>query len=523
MKMIYIVITILSIGFIFNPAIEGFCNSCPDNKYTNHNDCDFNIKSSPNLLTMPYWGFWWDEFPGRYEPFFNVQEINKFGQTAYGLTSADFNNDGLLDFAVSWATSPFDYSGISIFYNDGNNDFSQDDIFFLNFDIADLDSADYDNDGDIDLLFTYSEVFWKGGIPYRWNGTGKILLNDGTNHFNNWKTVFWHKPIDEPGRKRRINPQVTSDDFDSDGDIDFLIGDNSGFVEFYKNDGEANFISAGISDFGGELSWGLSSADYDNDGDIDFIVTQDVPDKDYVFGNIYLKWNDGSEHCFNHNGWIKIADLPPYETFFSASFPGEWGCLCSIDYNNDGKMDFLFGGAGVIFLYIQNESGIFESFMICRFPKPNKGEGMFGIDSLLQGGITVGDFNKDGLDDFVTGGGRGIVRMFYNNFALVDIINPDRAALIRNDEFADILPFYPFLKYGTSIVIGNITVMAKELVPLSKVEFYLDGKLVHTDYSTPYEWNWNKLSFGRHIVKVTAYDPNGVQVGWDDAIVWKFF
>lgn len=472
--------------------------------------------------TKPKTTFWWNywkDFPGRYEPFFDVIDIEDFGQSAYGLTTADFNSDEMLDFAVSWAASPFDHSTITIFYNSGNNDFSREDIFTFNLYIDDLDSADYDNDGDIDLLFTYSEIFWKDSTPYRWNGTGRLLFNDGTNHFNNWRTVFLHKSICEPGNIGRMNPQVTSSDFDSDGDIDFLVGDNSGLVEFYINEGEANFVSGGISEFGGELSWGLSSADFDNDGDMDFIVTQDIYQGDDC---IYLKYNDASQDCFNHSNFKKIATIPPTASFFTGVIM-EFGCLCSMDYNNDGIMDFVFSGGNSIFLYIQNKDGVFDYFTLCRLPSRNAENGGWFGDDLRMGGIAVGDFDGDNLNDMVAGGSQGVARIFYNNLVLVDIIQPDRGCIYRNNEILiwD-LPIYSFLKYGTSIVIGEITVLAKELVPLSKVEFYLDGKLVHTDYSKPYEWNWNRLSFGRHTVKAVAYDMGEIQRGYDDAIVWKF-
>ena len=46
-----------------------------------------------------YWDRWPD-FPGRYEPFFEVHDIIDFGQTTYGLSSADFNDDGYTDFVA---------------------------------------------------------------------------------------------------------------------------------------------------------------------------------------------------------------------------------------------------------------------------------------------------------------------------------------------------------------------------------------------------------------------------------------
>ena len=136
-------------------------------------------KYSDRTLT---WGDWWPDLPGRYEPFFKVKDIIYFGQTAWGLTTADFNKDGLLDFAVSWATSPWTHSTISIFYNDGNGGFTQDDVYTpQSIDTSqDLSSGDYDNDGDIDFLFTYSEKMY---IHVYTNGTVDLLLNDGSNHF----------------------------------------------------------------------------------------------------------------------------------------------------------------------------------------------------------------------------------------------------------------------------------------------------------------------------------------------------
>ena len=35
-------------------------------------------------------------------------------------------------------------------------------------------------------------------------------------------------------------------------------------------------------------------------------------------------------------------------------------------------------------------------------------------EDLSRGGLDVGDFNNDGLDDFITGGCQGVVRLFIN-------------------------------------------------------------------------------------------------------------
>ena len=59
-------------------------------------------------------------------------------------------------------------------------------------------------------------------------------------------------------------------------------------------------------------------------------------------------------------------------------------------------------------------------------------------------------------------------------------------------------------------------------VDVSKVGFYFDDKLVYSDDSEPFEWNWDRFSFGRHKVKAVAFDIDGTEAGFDDTLVWKF-
>jgi hypothetical protein len=486
-----------------------------NNAYSNHDNI------MPDVKPLARWDFWPD-LPGRYEPMFDVHDIIEYDQTAWGLTSADFNNDGLLDFVASWATAPWTQSTISIFYNDNEGGFTQEDLYTITEPEAtyfiDLNSGDYDLDGDIDILFTYNEY-----VPWSYtNGTVNLLFNDGNNNFN--ECIMIARLVKTEDGEKRINPTITSNDFDDDGDLDFLIGDNSGLVEFYKNDGTGNFISAGVYDFGGGMSWGLSSADFDDDGDLDFIVTQN---ENSDTGYIYLIWNDGTTSCFNQSNHIIIAELPPLTSFFIGRPILGWGYLQSIDYNNDEMMDFIFGSSDSVFLYMQKDIGVFDYFHIMRLPGvADKEEGGWFCDDLRNGGIAIGDFNGDDLEDMVIGGVQGFVRICYNKFVLVDIVHPDSANLfLFNIKVWQISPLmiYRFLKYGISVVIGDLTVEAKALEPLQKVEFYLSNKLMYTDDSEPFEWKWDRFSFRRCKIKAVGYDLDGNKVGFDDAIVWKFF
>jgi hypothetical protein len=184
----------------------------------------------------------------------------------------------------------------------GNSSFKQEQVYTYKNDINELFSNDYDNDGDQDIIFFSDETKIINNVSYRINGTINILFNDGDNNFLN-KTLIAKRStgiIRDP--EGRINLRGTSADYDMDGDIDFLVGDNSGKVEFYLNNGQGNFTTAGIIHDFGSLSWGLASADFDMDGDIDFIVAA-TEKSDTTIGHIFVKYNQlndtNNDKCFN--------------------------------------------------------------------------------------------------------------------------------------------------------------------------------------------------------------------------------
>lgn len=439
-------------------------------------------------------------------PFFDVHEIGDFGQTAWGATSADFNDDSNMDFAVSYATSPWWYSTISLFYNDGNLEFTQDDVFTFSYSyISDLDSGDYDNDGDIDLMFTYSEYVYYQGYHVKVNGTVNILYNDGENNFGNETMVAFHGGGYVGNPENRINPQLSSADYDMDGDIDFLVGDNSGKIEFYKNNGSGNFTSAGIIHDFGHTSWGVTSADYDGDGDIDFLVAAETEiGSDY--GHVYLKRNKMVESnysiCFEPGHGEIIFDYSVYNS----------GSLTSLDYNKDGDIEFIIGFGASMYLCMKKEN-FYEPF---RISSPN------GTGDLREGGLTTADYDKDGYDDLVVGGSNGVVRVFINSRCHAVFTRPRTRYWYKFDEEQ-----YPIFKDEGVLAIGKLTVEVKELEEIEKVEFYVDRWLRETDTTPPYSfsWTWRPILLFkiRHTLKIVAYDSDGNHSSKDEIFpVWRF-
>jgi len=187
--------------------------------------------------------------------------------------------------------------------------------------------------------------------------------------------------------------------------------------------------------------------------------------------------------------------------------------LVALDYNNDGTLDFLYVTSNIMFLFM-NHKEVFIPFYVCYFPDGPEGYS----ENLEFGALTVADFNNDGRDDLVTGGVQGFVRLFLNNCTLIDIVRPQDMWWYKNN-----VEQYRMFKYpGNCLVIGPVRVVAEELEELQKVEFYLNGQLMVTDDTPPYEWLWDRLSLGKYIVTAVAYNADGAYSGKDSLKVWKF-
>ncbi len=90
----------------------------------------------------------------------------------------------------------------------------------------------------------------------------------------------------------------------------------------------------------------------------------------------------------------------------------------------------------------------------------------------------------------------------------IRIGKPLRAIYINNNR---IIPI------DKAIIIGKIDIEAYVYEyyyygPVNQaetVEFYIDNNLKETFTSLPYIWTWSNIDFGKHIIKVVAYDYNG--------------
>lgn len=221
----------------------------------------------------------------------------------------DINNDGNLDlFACHDVAQSHSYK------NDGGGNLIFDTTFFPTLAVGGNYASiwtDYDNDGDMDMYLAKCRGGAPVGDPQRIN-----LL-----YKNNRVGPSPSNTFTESGAAAGVNDGAQSwstaiEDFDNDGDMDFLLSNISDTNKFYKNNGNGTFTdiyaTTGIDPQVG--SWELQSGDFNNDGFVDFL------------------WQNNKQLYLNN------GDL----TFTGYVFPFSEGGIG--DLNNDGFLDVQYGG-----------------------------------------------------------------------------------------------------------------------------------------------------------------------------------
>jgi len=238
------------------------------------------------LLNITYMtvGGYPDQVPESYrlppETFVSTETIPRFTNVAPslgldtfdmagGAVADDFNNDGYLDVVVS----TWDPEGqIRLFRNDQDGTFSERtaEAGLLGlYGGLNIIQADYDNDGDVDLLVLRGA--WLGAQGQHPNS---LLRNNGDGTFTD--VTF------EAGLGEVYYPSQTASwgDYDNDGDLDLYVGNETSEAlvapsQLFRNDGDGTFTdvaeAAGVSNhrYSKAVVWG----DYNGDGFLDLYVS----------------------------------------------------------------------------------------------------------------------------------------------------------------------------------------------------------------------------------------------------------
>ena len=179
------------------------------------------------------------------------------GGNSHGCAWSDYDGDGDVDLLVIGGNGQNDQQ----FLNNGDGSFIRVTTGHLvnsGGEGTGISCADYDNDGDLDVLVT--------GF---WSNENRLYRNDGWEGF---------KPVTGTGLKNGNSDNGAWGDYDNDGYLDLFIAnyDQNNFLFHNNGDGTFTQVTEGALVHDGGRSCGCAWADYDNDGDLDLFVANGI-------------------------------------------------------------------------------------------------------------------------------------------------------------------------------------------------------------------------------------------------------
>jgi hypothetical protein len=323
---------------------------------------DFNNDSVPDVLV--YGTFYYDTYLGTGKGgFTRVEGPREFGYLAWACAQnppADFNNDGKMDIAFCSATNSG--SASQVFGGDGAGHFVPGSTAFA--EGAGV-AADMNGDGNLDFVtISYDGQSQPELDIYLGNGKSTFTLAGSVPYFGG------------------LTPVVG--DFNSDGKLDVaLIGPH--VVSVFLGNGDGTLGPQVDYPITGDSYRGATSAivaDVNGDGNLD-IVTNGV--------GVLLGAGDGT---FTNTFSIPLSSNDPT------------GNLSVGDINGDGTLDLATAGAGSsyqesLYMLLGNGDGTFQSPVAYDLPPES-----------FELSLGMADFDNNGKLDFVFGGSPSTLFMF---------------------------------------------------------------------------------------------------------------
>ena len=318
-------------------------------------------------------------------------------------TWADYNVDGDMDILLTGVADNNDYELIKYHNNEGT--FIRGNVI-ANIYPASSDAVawgDFDNDNQPDLIVSGYE---KAGVvrtsrTHLYRSTASVLIEIGSDiNINNAGSVDWG-------------------DYDNDGDIDLLTGGENSRI--YRNDGQGKASKWVFTDIKtlpqareGSVKWG----DYDGDGDLDILLSTTEPSD----AKLYLYENTGDDNFTEINTGIDNIT----------------GRCIWCDYNEDGFPDIIFEGR-------RNDAIVTTIYS----NDPDNGSRKFtdinaGLTGLKGGSISFCDYDIDGDPDILITGwnslsGGKTVTILYKNMGNDQFVssNSDLPGIIGSGSWGD--------------------------------------------------------------------------------------
>ncbi len=295
--------------------------------------------------------------------------------------------------------------------------------------------VDYEGDGDLDIIvgidewgdYGWDNAFdeqgnWKNGPLH-----GYVFLIENVNgeYKNQGKILAGGEPIDVYGA-----PSPNMMDFDGDGDLDLICGEFLDRFTWFENSGtrenpvfeKGRFLENQQGVIKMDLEMIIPTAiDWDDDGDVDLIVG----DED---GRVAFVENTG---VISNN--MPVFNSPQY--FLQKAELVKFGALVtpfSVDWDDDGDEDLICGNSAGYISFIENLDGgsppTWDKPELLKARLARQAESeiiriMAGDSGSIQGPaekkwgyttLTVSDWDGDGLRDIIVNSIWGKIQWFKN-------------------------------------------------------------------------------------------------------------
>ena len=343
------------------------------------------------------------------------------------LFPVDFDHDGDLDLFSSRAnTTMYRNNG------DGGGDVTFTDVSEQTFVMSDADnvssvqripsevvSADFDDDGDIDIFVTHK-------------GMGCTL-------YDNLRQGKLRAVSNETGIPQDVRYfAAAAGDYDNDGDVDLFLATED-YIYLYYNRGDGSFIIDAPSSETSVLDTPptfLKNLDYDNDGAVDVWVGGDK--------GMFLFRNDGTGTFMEPYPLIESV-TPTGDMILQTAIAGAVG-----DYDNDGDLDLFFINTDGQLRALQNDGGNQNNWIQVRLEGITAGNNKVnrdGIGSKLE--VKVGDLYQlqyvtEQVSHFGLGGfdAADVVRVVWTNGVPQNVVKPQvRQRILEKQVLKGSCPF----------------------------------------------------------------------------------